>query len=167
MEPPAGVMNNLSIRFATPNDAPVIFELVQALASYERLTHEVISNADDFRNLLADTETNVEVLLADWSGETVGFALFFQNYSTFLGKPGFYLEDLFVRPEYRGRGIGTKLLRRIIDIAKERNYGRVDWTVLDWNESAIRFYTEKIGAKFLPSWRLCRVALETRKTRGS
>jgi GNAT superfamily N-acetyltransferase len=120
-------MNNLSIRFATPNDAPVIFELVQALASYERLTHEVTSNANDFKNLLTSPEKNVEVLVADWSGETVGFALFFQNFSTFLGKPGFYLEDLFVRPEYRGRGIGTKLLNCIIDIAKERNYGRVGY----------------------------------------
>ena len=118
------------------------------------------SNADDFRNLLAGGGANVEVLLADWSGQTVGFALFFQNYSTFLGKPGFYLEDLFVRPEYRGRGIGTKLISRIIDIAKERHYGRVDWTVLDWNESAIKFYTAKIGAKFLGSWRLCRVVLD-------
>jgi GNAT superfamily N-acetyltransferase len=152
-------MSELSIRVAAPEDAPVIFELVQALASYERLTHEVASSAYDFRKLLTDGQTNVEILLADWSGETVGFALFFKNFSTFLGKPGLYLEDLFVRPEFRGRGIGTALLNRIIGIAKNRDYGRVDWTVLDWNESAIKFYTQKIGAKFLGSWRLCRVVI--------
>jgi len=153
-------MSELSIRFAKPEDAPVIFELVQALASYERLADEVTSTLDDFRNLLAGYASNVEVLLADWSGETVGFALFFQNFSTFLGKPGFYLEDLFVRTEYRGRGIGTSLLNHLIDLAREREYGRVEWTVLDWNESAINFYTEKIGAKLLDSWRLCRVVLD-------
>jgi GNAT superfamily N-acetyltransferase len=152
-------MSELSIRVAAPEDAPVIFELVQALASYERLTHEVASSAEDFRKLLTDGQTNVEILLADWSGETVGFALFFKNFSTFLGKPGLYLEDLFVRPEFRGRGVGTALLNRIIGIAKNRDYGRVDWTVLDWNESAIKFYTQKIGAKFLSSWRLCRVVI--------
>jgi GNAT superfamily N-acetyltransferase len=153
-------MSELSIRFATIEDAPVIFELVRDLASYERLTHEVVSSADDFRRILTSPKSGVEILLADWCGGTVGFALFFKNFSTFLGKPGFYLEDLFVRPEFRGRGIGTTLLARIIKIAKERNYGRVDWVVLDWNESAIKFYTEKIGAKFLGSWRTCRVVLD-------
>jgi GNAT superfamily N-acetyltransferase len=144
-------MSELVIRFATPEDSAAIFRLVQALAEYERLAHEVVSTAVDFQNLLSEKGSNVEVLVAESSGEIAGFALFFQSFSTFLGKPGFYIEDLFVRPEFRGRGIGTELLKRILEIARERRYGRVDWTVLDWNESAIGFYTERIGAQLLPS----------------
>ena len=153
-------MSEFLIRFAAPGDSEAIFQLVQALAEYEQLAHEVVSSADDFRKLLSDPRATVEVLVADFYGCVVGFALFFQNFSTFLGKPGLYLEDLYVRSEYRGRGVGTELLTRIIDIARERNYGRVDWTVLDWNASAIKFYTEKIGAQFLGSWRLCRIVLD-------
>lgn len=150
----------LSLRFATPEDAETISQLVSALAKYERLEHEVISSSVDFQRTLADPNSNVEVLLAVWSGQTVGFALFFRNFSTFLGKPGLYLEDLFVQPEFRAKGIGTALVMRLIDIAKERNYGRVEWTVLNWNEPAIRFYTGKIGAKLMSPWRLCRVVVE-------
>jgi GNAT superfamily N-acetyltransferase len=153
-------MPELSLRFATPNDANEIFRLVSALAKYEKLEHEVLSCPVDFQRTLADPDSNVEVLLAFWSGETVGLALFFENFSTFLGKPGLYLEDLFVQPEFRTKGIGTALMMRLIEIAKERNYGRVEWAVLDWNESALQFYIEKIGAKLLDSWRICRLVLE-------
>jgi GNAT superfamily N-acetyltransferase len=152
-------MTELSLRFATPEDADAVYQLVLGLARYERLEYEVVSTALDFRKTLADPESNVEVLLAQWSGETIGFALFFENFSTFLGKPGLYLEDLFVQPDFQGEGVGTALMERVIEIAKERNYGRVEWTVLDWNEPAIKFYEEKIGAKLMSSWRICRVVL--------
>jgi GNAT superfamily N-acetyltransferase len=152
-------MTELSLRFATPEDADAVYRLVLGLARYERLEHEVVSTALDFRKTLADPESNVEVLLAQWSGETIGFALFFENFSTFLGKPGLYLEDLFVQFDFQGEGVGTALMERVIEIAKERNYGRVEWTVLDWNEPAIKFYEEKIGAKLISSWRICRVVL--------
>src|SRR5580704_2066172 len=152
-------MPELFLRFATSQDAPAISRLVSELARYEKLEHEVISSSVDFQRILEDPKSNVEVLLAFWSGETVGLALFFENFSTFLGKPGLYLEDLFVQPEFRTKGIGTALMMRLIEIAKERNYGRVEWAVLDWNESALKFYTEKIGAKLLTPWRICRVGV--------
>jgi GNAT superfamily N-acetyltransferase len=150
----------LSLRFATPEDAPAIYRLVSELAKYEKLEHELISKPADFQRILADSHSKVEVLLALWSDKTVGFALFFENYSTFLGKPGLYLEDLFVLSEFRTRGVGTALMMRLIEIAQTRKYGRVEWTVLDWNEPAIKFYSEKIGANLMSSWRICRVALK-------
>ena len=153
-------MSELSLRFATPDDASGIFWLVSELAKYEKLEHEVISSPDDFRRALEDPKSKVEVLLAFWSGEMVAFALFFENFSTFLGKPGLYLEDLFVQPEFRAKGVGTALMTRLIEIATERKYGRVEWAVLDWNETAIQFYTEKIGAKLMTSWRICRLVME-------
>jgi GNAT superfamily N-acetyltransferase len=153
-------MSELSLRLATPEDALAIFNLVSELAIYEKLEHEVTSSPADFERVLADPKSKVEVLLAAWSGETVGFALFLENFSTFLGKPGLHLEDLFVRPEFRTKGIGTALMTRLIELAQERKYGRVEWSVLDWNESAIKFYTERIGAKLMSSWRICRLVLE-------
>jgi GNAT superfamily N-acetyltransferase len=153
-------MPDLSLRFATPEDSHAIFQLVCALAEYEKLGHEVVSTPADFQRMLSDPGSNVKVLLAFWREETVGFALFFENFSTFLGKPGLYLEDLFVQPDYRGKGIGTAFMMRLIEIAKERNYGRVEWAVLDWNEPAIEFYRKKIGAKLMNSWRICRLTLE-------
>jgi GNAT superfamily N-acetyltransferase len=150
---------DLIVRMAGPNDAMRIFNLVRALAEYERLTNQVTSTPADFANVLADPRRPVEVVLAERAGITVGFALFFENFSTFLGKPGLYLEDLFVLPEHRRQGIGETLFAHLVTLAKARRYGRVDWTVLDWNEPAIRFYTEKLGAKLLPEWRLCRILL--------
>jgi GNAT superfamily N-acetyltransferase len=152
-------MNEPSLRFATPVDAEVIFKLVQDLAKFEKLAHEVVSTSKNFRELLADPNSGVEVLLAEEGRQAIGFALFFRNYSTFLGRPGLFLEDLFVLPEYRKLGVGTALLRRLIQIAQERNYGRIEWHVLDWNESAIKFYTQKIGAELIESWRVCRIGL--------
>jgi GNAT superfamily N-acetyltransferase len=152
-------MSELTLRFATPNDATAIFKLVSELAKYEKLEHQVSSSPVDFERTLADPMSKVEVVLAEWSGETVGFALFFENFSTFLGKPGLYLEDLFVRPEFRTKGIGTALMAYLIQVAQERSYGRVEWSVLDWNEPAIKFYIEKTGAKLMSSWRICRLVL--------
>jgi GNAT superfamily N-acetyltransferase len=150
-------MNQISLRFATPDDAEEIFKLVLALARYERLEHEVYTSPDHFRKVLADAHSGVEVLLAESETIVIGFALYFRNYSTFVGKPGLFLEDLFVLPEHRKSGIGTALLQRLIQIARERNCGRVEWHVLDWNRPAIDFYTQKIGAELIESWRICRV----------
>jgi len=151
--------NEVSLRFATPDDADEIFKLVLALARYEKLEHEVVSSADHFRKVLADPHSGVEVVLAESEALVTGFALYFRNYSTFVGKPGLFLEDLFVLPEHRKSGVGTALLQRLIQIARERDYGRVEWHVLDWNRPAIDFYTGKIGAELIESWRVCRLKI--------
>jgi len=152
-------MSDYSIRLATAEDAETVFNLVKRLAEYERLAHEVISSPETFRQVLARPNSTVEVLLAESDGEAVGFALFFENFSTFLGRPGLYLEDLFVLPEMRRRGIATALFERLFQIARDKNYGRVEWTVLDWNTPAIEFYTQKLKARLLEEWRVCRVVM--------
>jgi GNAT superfamily N-acetyltransferase len=112
--------------------------------------------------VLAQPESTVEVLLAELSGRAVGFALFFENFSTFLGQPGLYLEDLFVLPEMRRIGVATALFERLFQIARDRDYGRIEWAVLDWNTPAIEFYTKKLKARLLTEWRVCRVTLKGR-----
>jgi GNAT superfamily N-acetyltransferase len=153
-------MGDFSIRFATPEDAETVFGLVNQLAEYEKLAHEVKSSPAEFRNLLAQPNSTVEVLLAESGGRAVGFALFFENFSTFLGRPGLYLEDLFVLPEMRRIGIATALFERLFQIARDRDYGRIEWAVLDWNTPAIEFYTKKLKARLLKEWRVCRVTLK-------
>jgi len=148
-----------TLRLATPADAPALFELILALAEYEKLTHEVVGSAEQLAEHLGGDPPLVEALLAEVDQQAVGFALFFGNYSTFLTKPGIYLEDLFVRPAYRGQGIGKSLLSALAKLAVERNCGRMEWNVLDWNEPAIAFY-KRIGANILPDWRTCRVTGE-------
>ncbi len=148
-----------TLRPASAADAATVHALVYELAVYERLAHEVSSTPADFARALGSETSTVEVVLAEEGDEAVGFALFFENYSTFLGRPGLYLEDLFVRPDRRRRGIGERLLQHVLALARERGYGRVDWAVLDWNEPALRFYTEKLGATLLTEWRMCRVTL--------
>lgn len=145
----------LQIRLATRDDVPTLFELIGALAESEKLSHQVIGCATDLEKHLFD-QHYIEALMAEWEGKPVGFALFFHNYSTFLTQPGLYLEDIFVRPEYRRKGIGSALLRTLAKIALDRGCGRFDWAVLDWNEPAIAFY-ERMGAQVLPDWRICRV----------
>ncbi|WP_204151739.1 GNAT family N-acetyltransferase [Leptolyngbya sp. CCY15150] len=146
----------LSIRPAHPPDTPVLFELVQALADYEELSHHVVGNAESLHNHLFCDRPYVEALVAEVDQRIVGFALFFYNYSTFLTKPGIYLEDLFVLPDYRRRGIGQAFLQTLAQLAVDRDLGRLEWSVLDWNEPAIRFY-KTMGATVLPDWRTCRV----------
>ncbi|MFP4411879.1 N-acetyltransferase family protein, partial [Coleofasciculus sp.] len=133
-------MNKLKIRPATPTDVPVLFELIQALAEYEKLSHLVTGTVDALQDHLFGAKPYVEAILAEYEGQTVGFALFFFNYSTFLTKPGIYIEDLFVRPEFRRQGIGKALLTYVAQLAVERDCGRLEWSVLDWNEPAIAFY---------------------------
>jgi GNAT superfamily N-acetyltransferase len=151
--------SNLIIRFAEPADCSVLFDLIQQLADYEKLSHAVTGNFMALKEHLFGSPRYVEVILAEYAGQAVGFALFFHNYSTFLTKPGIYLEDLFVLPEYRRQGIGKALLSKLAQIAVERDCGRLEWSVLDWNEPAQEFY-RSMGASILDDWRICRVTEE-------
>ena len=146
---------------ATPGDTAQLLALIHALAEYERLTAICTSTEADLREALFGPRPFAEALLAWTDGErtAAGFALYFSTYSTFLGRPGLWLEDLFVRPERRGAGIGRALIRRLAAIARSRGCGRFEWSVLDWNGSAIRFY-ESLGASILPDWRIVRVTGE-------
>jgi GNAT superfamily N-acetyltransferase len=147
----AGTTPMLSIRPATPADAGTIAALVRELADYEKLLHEARATDEDFRRELTAESPVIRVLIAEWDGEPVGFALYFFNFSTFVGRSGLYLEDLFVRPAVRGKGVGRALLRALARIARERNCGRMEWAVLDWNEPALRFY-RTLDARPLKEW---------------
>jgi GNAT superfamily N-acetyltransferase len=149
-------MQNVEIRPAKVEDVATIFQLIQALAEYEKLSDQVTGSIAQLRDHLFGNRPCIEALLADHQGTAIGFALFFTNYSTFLTKPGLYLEDLFVMPEYRGQGVGKSILSHLARLALQRDYGRLEWSVLDWNEPAIGFY-QRIGATVLPDWRICRV----------
>jgi GNAT superfamily N-acetyltransferase len=151
------------IRQAIADDVPSIFNLIKALAEYEQLSHQVTGTVADLQAHLFGSQVFAEAIVAEWESKLVGFALFFPNYSTFLAKPGIYLEDLFVLPEYRRQGIGKALLAYLGKLAVERGAGRLEWSVLDWNESAIAFY-QSMGAKVLPDWRICRVTNDTLPT---
>ncbi len=151
--------SDLILRFAEPADSNVLFDLIKGLAEYEKLSHAVTGNAADLKEHLFGSPKFVEAILAEYAGQAVGFALFFYNYSTFLTKPGIYLEDLFVLPEYRRQGVGKALLSKLAQIAVERNCGRLEWSVLDWNESAKAFY-RSMGADILDDWRICRVTAD-------
>jgi len=149
-------MTNLIIRDAQASDSHTLFALIQGLAEYEKLSAAVIGNAEALKEHLFGSPKYVDAILAELEGKAVGFALFFHNYSTFLTKPGIYLEDIFVSPEYRRQGIGKALLTRVAQIAVERDCGRVEWSVLDWNISAQTFY-RNMGADILEDWRICRI----------
>lgn len=146
----------ITLRFATEADVPVILTFIQGLAHYERLAHEVTATEDKVRDSLFGAQRSAEVVLAEADGTPAGFALFFHNYSTFLAQRGIWLEDLFVLPEFRGRGIGKLLLAHLAQLAVERGCGRLEWWVLDWNEPAIRFY-ESLGAVAMSDWTIYRV----------
>jgi GNAT superfamily N-acetyltransferase len=148
--------DQLTIEPAIPADTPVILGMIHELAEYEELGHEVQATETDLRRTLFGGRPYAEVLIARCGGEDVGFALFFHNYSTFLAAPGLYLEDLFVRPQWRGRGFGRALLAHLAGLARERRCGRMEWWVLDWNESAIRFY-ESLGAEAMGDWTVYRL----------
>jgi GNAT superfamily N-acetyltransferase len=141
---------DLAIRFAHAEDTPTILAFIRELADYERLLPEVVADEASLRATLFGVRPAAEVLLAE-QGEPVGFALFFQSYSTFLARPGLYLEDLFVRPAARGRGVGRALMAACARVAVQRNYGRFEWSVLDWNEPALQFY-RTLGARALDEW---------------
>src|SRR5262245_59191011 len=144
------------IKSATIEDVSLILWFIQQLAEYEHLPKEVVATEEGLRESLFGARPDAEVVIGYSLGEPAGFALFFHNYSTFLGKRGLYLEDLFVRPEYRNQGFGRQLLRHLARLAKERNCGRFEWAVLDWNEPAIKFY-RSLGARPMDEWTVFRL----------
>ena len=146
----------LSIRPATIDDVPLIRALIAELAEYERLADAAVATDDDLRAQLFGAQPAAEVLIGEVDGEAAGFALFFHNFSTFLGKRGLYLEDLFVRPAFRGAGLGRHLMATLARIAVQRGCGRFEWSVLDWNEPAIRFY-RSLGATGMDGWTVQRL----------
>jgi GNAT superfamily N-acetyltransferase len=147
---------SLTFRFGTEADVPLVFQFIRELAEYEKLAHAVVATEELLRDSLFGERHHVEVVIADYDGSPAGFALFFHNFSTFVGRAGLYLEDLFVRPALRGHGIGKELLRFLAHLAIERGCGRFEWAVLDWNEPAIGFY-EGLGARRMDEWHVFRL----------
>jgi len=145
-----------TIRFATREDVPVIVSLIRELAVYEKLEHLATATPERLEAELFGASPSCECLIGEQDGQPQAFALFFHNFSTFLCRKGLYLEDLFVRPSARGTGLGKRLLQRLAQIAVERECGRFEWSVLDWNVDAQAFY-RRMGATMLPDWRICRV----------
>ena len=146
----------ITIRPAVREDVPLVLAFIRELAEYERLAHEVQADEAGLAVQLFGTRPAADVLIAEVDGTPAGFALFFHNFSTFLGKPGLYLEDLFVRPQYRGLGLGKRLMARLARVALERGCGRFEWSVLDWNAPAIAFY-RTLGAVGMDEWTVQRV----------
>ena len=144
------------LRAAIAADATALVGLIRELAEFEKLTHLVVVTPESLAQQLFGPRPAAEAVVVEHAGRVVGFALFFSNFSTFLGRPGLYLEDLYVQPAYRGQGLGRRLLKHLGMLAVERGCGRFEWSVLDWNASAIRFY-EAMGADVMPDWRICRV----------
>jgi GNAT superfamily N-acetyltransferase len=142
---------------ATPTDVPLVLALITELADYEKLRHEVVATEASLNQALFGQRPSAEAVIARIGGEAAGFALYFHNFSTFLGKPGLYLEDLFVRPAYRGRAIGKALLKYLAALALERDCGRFEWAVLDWNRPARDFY-EALGAQVKSDWIIHRIS---------
>lgn len=154
------------LRTAERRDVPVIVGLIRELGEFEKLGDQVEVTPERLEPQLFGPDPAARALVAEVDGAVEGFALYFFNFSTFLGRPGLYLEDLYVRPEHRRRGIGRALIRRLAALAVERGCGRFEWSVLDWNAGAIRFY-EGLGATVLPDWRICRVAGEALRGLGA
>ena len=152
-------MSQITIRYAQKSDIPQILLFIKELAAYEKMLDDVVATEDLLREWIFEKK-KAEVILAEENGEPVGFALFFHNFSTFLGRAGIYLEDLFVRPEYRGKGIGKALLRRLAQITVERGCGRLEWACLDWNKPSIDFYLS-LDATPMDQWTVYRLTGET------
>jgi GNAT superfamily N-acetyltransferase len=149
-------MARIAVKPATPDDTPLILSFIRELAAYEKLAHEVTATEDQLRQTLFGDRPAAEAVIASLDDEPVGFAVVFRTYSTFLARPGLYLEDLFVRPEARGAGVGRAVLTYLARLTVERGWGRLEWSVLDWNEPAIAFY-RKMGAKPMDEWTVFRM----------
>jgi GNAT superfamily N-acetyltransferase len=149
-------MNNFLIRPTTAPDVPTILTLIRDLAEYERAPNAVVATEDGLRDVLFGSKPAAEVLLASEADNPIGYAVYFFNFSSWLGRPGLYLEDLFIRPEKRGKGYGRALLGRLAQIAKARGCGRMEWAVLDWNDPAIQFY-RRLGAEPMDEWTVFRL----------
>jgi GNAT superfamily N-acetyltransferase len=149
-------LSEFEIRPAVVDNVPLILSFIKKLADYERLAHEVVATEESLRKTLFDSRKTAEVAIGYFQNKPIGLVLFFHNYSTFLGRPGLYIEDLFVDESYRGRGFGAALLRYVARLAVERNCGRLEWSVLDWNKPAVDFYT-KLGAVPMSDWTVFRV----------
>jgi len=145
------------VRPALAGDCPIILAFIKQLAEYEKLAHEVVATEEKLQQTLFGEQPSAEVIIAEYQGGAVGFALFFTNYSTFLAKPGIYLEDLYVQPEMRGRGFGKQLLSYLAQLAMERDCGRLEWWVLDWNQPARDFY-HSLGARSMDDWTVNRIS---------
>ena len=152
--------SDLLIRPATIEDCELILSFIRELADYEKLLHEVVADVSALQKTLFGDKPYAEVVIADYQAQPVGFALFFHNYSTFLGKPGLYLEDLYIRPTMRGRGFGKSLLAHVASVAVSRNCGRLEWSVLDWNQPAKDFY-QSLGAEPMEDWTVNRISGQT------
>ncbi len=148
---------SITVRAARDGDARIILGFVRELAVYERLAHESVATEDMIARALFGPRPVAEALIAECDGAAVGFALFFPTFSTFVGKPGLYLEDIYVQPGHRRHGVGRALLRELAKIALARDCGRLEWAVLDWNEPAIRFYRDKLGARVMADWTVQRL----------
>lgn len=149
-------MTGPNIYFAKESDVPEILKFIHDLAVFEKLENEVKVTEEKLRETLFGDKKYAEVLFIDYQGVKAGFALFFHNYSTFLGQPGIYLEDLFIKPEYRGQGLGKKLLSHLAKLTVQRGCGRLEWSVLNWNQDAIEFY-KSLGAKAMSEWTVYRL----------
>jgi GNAT superfamily N-acetyltransferase len=149
-------IDGFTIRHAVESDVPLILWFIEELAKYEKLSHAVLATEDDFRNYLFGEKQFAEVVIGEYHSDPVGYALYFYNFSTFNGKPGLYLEDLYVKPEQRGKGFGKALLAYLAKVAVEQKCERFEWAVLDWNEPSINFY-ESLGATLMKEWIITRV----------
>lgn len=149
----------LNLRFAVASDTDTILGLISELAEYEKLSHEMVAEYDVFKESMFGERPYAESIIAEYEGVVVGFALYFYNFSTFTGRPGIHLEDLFIKPAYRGKGFGKALLVALARLAAQRNCGRLEWSVLDWNTPSIAFY-KKLGAKAMDEWTTFRLTRE-------
>jgi len=150
----------LTLRFAEEYDVPVILEFIKELADYEKLSHEVVATEEKLKKSLFGENSFAEVIIAEYLTKPVGFCLFFHNYSTFLGRPGIYIEDIYIKLEHRGLGFGKSILAYLAKLAVERDCGRIEWSVLDWNINALNFYND-LGAEPMNEWTVFRISGDT------
>lgn len=154
--------DKLVLKQASPEDVPLILSFIKEIADYEKLSHEVVATEETLHKSLFGKNANTEVIIAYYENKPAGYAVFFHNFSTFIGKNGLYLEDIYVKPELRGEGIGGKIFNHLVKLAVERNCGRMEWSVLNWNTPAINFY-KKLGAEPMEEWTVYRLTEEKLK----